>query len=103
MEYLPESTDAYTRSSDPQTSHDAAERVKTTRLESLVYKTLKECGQPMTALCVSRKIGIDKWSISPRFKPLEDKGLIERAGTMTVLNSGGNPRKLNAWKVTTPL
>jgi hypothetical protein len=91
-------TDAYARSSDPKPSHEAAERVSATALESEVYKTLRH-DMLMTSLDVSRITGIPIWSISPRFKPLERKGLIERVGTMVVLNSNGRPRKLTAWRV----
>jgi hypothetical protein len=94
----PPKTDAYARSSDPKPSHDAAERASATVLEAEVYKTLKEHGGLMTSLCVVRVIKKPAWSISPRFKPLERKGLIERAGTLVVLNSNGRPRKLTAWR-----
>jgi hypothetical protein len=92
-------TNAYARRSDPKSSHEAAERVSATALELEVYKTLKEQGRPMTSLCVVRIMKKPAWSISPRFKPLERKGLIERVGTMVVLNSNGKPRQLTAWRV----
>lgn len=94
----PPRTDAYARSSDPKPSHDAAERSRATALEAEVYKTLKEHGGRMTCLCVVDALKKPAWSISPRFKPLERKGLIERVGTMLVLNSNGRPRKLTAWQ-----
>jgi hypothetical protein len=54
----PSETEAYARSSDPQPSHDAAQRVSATALEAKVYKTLKECGTRMTSLGVSSATGI---------------------------------------------
>ena len=94
----PPRTDAFARSSDPKPSHEAAERMAVTRLEAEVCEALKAHGGLMTCLCVSRAMNKPAWSISPRFKPLERKGLIERVGTMVVLNSNGRPRKLTAWR-----
>ena len=70
---------AYARSSDPSTSHEAAARVDTNALEKLVVEDLIANG-PATSTQVATRVGRDKWSISPRFKPLELKDLIHRTG-----------------------
>ena len=68
---------AYARQSDPATSHEAARRVDTTKLERMVLGGLDGHG-PMTSKEIAAKAGKDKWSISPRMKPLEDGGLVTR-------------------------
>jgi Mn-dependent DtxR family transcriptional regulator len=90
---------AYARHSDPDTSHEAAHKMSFTDKEQMVYAALAETGVPMTSLCVARALDVDPWSVSPRFKPLEDKGAIERCGKLTVLNSSGNIAALTAWRI----
>ena len=74
---------AYARSSDPDTSHAAATRVAphVGPLEGRVFGALLAIPSGLGGLTV-REISvhtrIDKWSISPRMKPLEDKGFIRR-------------------------
>lgn len=68
---------AYARHTDPQSSHDAARSVDTTTLEQLVMLALEELGGG-TSASVSEHLDLDRVSISPRFKPLERKGLIRR-------------------------
>ena len=98
-------TDAYARPFDPATSHEAAEKMQFTNKEKIVYDVLVATGVPMTSLCIMRYLksqyGGDAfaWSVSPRLKPLERKGLIRRAGRKLVLNSSGNPAELTAWVV----
>lgn len=93
-------TEAYARDSDPRTAHDAAELTSAAALELIVYKVLKTHGTRMTSLCVMRALGWSTaWSISPRFRPLERKGLIEQAGELVVPNSSGKPRALMAWQI----
>jgi len=74
---------AYARSSDPSPSHDAAARVapKVGALERRVVEALLATPSGSGGLTVpeiSAATGIDKWSISPRMKPLEGKGLVRR-------------------------
>ena len=91
-------TDAYARSSDPDTSHSAAERMRMSRLERDVYQFLLD-HYPVayTSIEIAKAMGKDKWSISPRLKPLMDKGLVERT-TKVALNSSGKMRELKAWR-----
>ena len=67
---------AMARRTDPDTSHVAALTVDANRLEGLVV--LKDRPEGCTVKEISAILSIDKWSISPRMKPLEGKGLVER-------------------------
>lgn len=86
---------AYARSSDPDTSHEAAHRTsfEVQRLEALVFRTLKEHGTWMSVLMIEEATGENRWSISPRMLPLEEAGLIERK-KMPGKNSTGKIRNL---------
>ena len=69
---------ARARATDPETSHDAAARVDVTRRESQVMDALVALDGQATSREIAYKAGVDKWSISPRLKPLEEKGYIRR-------------------------
>ncbi len=86
---------AYARASDPVTSHLAARSVDTGRLESLVVAALKTYG-PMTSIEISAVVNIGAWSISPRLKPLEEKGLVER--TLERRKNNGKGKGLIVWQ-----
>lgn len=99
----PETT-SYARSSDPETSHEAADKISLSNMEQVVYDVLAETGERMTSLCITRYLedrrGDNRaWSVSPRLRPLEEKGAIKRDGKMTVENSNGRDAKLTAWIV----
>jgi hypothetical protein len=69
------------RNQDPVTSHQAAQAVDTTKLESLVYEAIK--GFPDG--CISDEIlamypNYPYSSITARYRGLLDKGLIEVSG-----------------------
>ena len=69
------------RREDPVTSHQAAQKVDTTKLESLVYEAIK--GFPDG--CISDEIlemypNYPYSSITARYKSLLDKGFIEVTG-----------------------
>jgi len=71
---------AKARYSDPETSHAAAESLSSTeiaRLERFVYTTIRSQPNGATWDELYYITGIAKASISPRFKPLRNKGLIE--------------------------
>lgn len=68
---------AYARRTDPKQSHDAARRVAVNQLERLVLETLEKYG-PLTVKQIAHFCRKDKWSISPRMKPLETKGRVYR-------------------------
>ena len=69
---------AMARRTDPDTSHIGALTVDANRLEKLVVSALTQYPNGCTVKEISVILDIDKWSISPRMKPLEGKGLIER-------------------------
>ena len=69
------------RKEDPTTSHQAAQKVDTTKLESLVYEAIK--GFPDG--CISDEIlemypNYPYSSITARYRALLDKGFIEVSG-----------------------
>ena len=49
-----------------------------TKRERQALEGLRSLGGKGTSSEVAAEIGVDKWSISPRMKPLERKGQIER-------------------------
>lgn len=66
------------RNTDPDTSHAAAESVDTTRLEMIVLDTITACGSlGATWDELHTRTGLNKASISPRFRPLCNKNLIK--------------------------
>jgi len=91
----PKRGDAYARGTDPSTSQEAARRASyaATKREAIVYKAAFENGGWMTTLMLEAATGINRWSISPRLKPMARKKLIERA-IMVGINSLGKPANL---------
>lgn len=93
--------DAKARSTDPQTSHDAADAMlasgKAARLERAVLECLHRENRRMTTPEIAEAIDMHLWSISPRMAPLARKGFIARDGTKPCLNSNGRVRSLTAW------
>jgi DNA-binding MarR family transcriptional regulator len=65
------------RRSDPAASKEAAAKVDVTRTEGIVLDALRKWG-PMSTREISRKTDIDRLSISPRMKPLEERGKVKR-------------------------
>lgn len=66
---------ALARRADPETSKQAAAKVNTAKLESKVLYTLNAYG-PQTAHEIAERTGIALVSISPRLRPLANKGKI---------------------------
>lgn len=84
------------RKEDPTTSHEAAQVVDTTKLESLVYEAIK--GFPEG--CISDQVlelfpQYPYSSITARYKSLLDKGFIEIVGVKV----GRSGRKQRVMKV----
>lgn len=71
--------DAYAHKSDPDTSHEAARSVNVPELESRVLQAIVVLSGA-TSKEVAAYLEISPWSVSPRFRPLERKGLIEKTG-----------------------
>ena len=69
------------RNGDLFTSAEAARSVKVPELERVVLRTLQNSISPMTADEVGVITDIPYKTISPRFKPLRQKGLIRVVGT----------------------
>lgn len=70
------------RRTDPETSHDAAKSINTTRLEAEVLAAIRTFGDKG---CIADEIEARlphlQWcTLTPRFKPLLEKGLIEDTG-----------------------
>lgn len=71
---------AHARASDPETSHEAAAKVNVGELEAKVLKVLRVAEGPKSSHDIAAILGAELVSISPRMKPLEARGLVERAG-----------------------
>lgn len=71
---------AHARASDPETSHEAAASVNVAALEAKVLKVLRASGEPKSSHQIAALLGLELVSISPRLKPLEERGLVKRAG-----------------------
>ena len=78
FDFIPEER-AFARRGDPDSSKEAAVSVEAAlpHLQQLVLDALKAMG---TATCeeVSDRVELERVTISPRFKPMEKAGLIER-------------------------
>lgn len=84
------------RNTDPDTSRDAAASVDCNQYEWLVLKVLYlENGATIKA--VTQSANRPEVSISPRFRPLAEKGLIYDTGERRTNPSG---RKAILWKLT---
>ena len=93
-------THAAARPGDPSTSHLAAENIKQSRLEAAVYVFMwARRSRYMTVVEIAKEMGIDKWSVSPRMKPLWIKGYLDDPIKVVAVNSAGNIRMLQAWRV----
>jgi hypothetical protein len=87
------------RRTDPDTSHEAAEKVNSTRLEQMVYEVIARHSDG----CISDDIvkalpGHGVQTISPRYAPLIRKGFIEDTGERRQGNNGRQQRVLRVIK-----
>jgi DNA-binding MarR family transcriptional regulator len=69
---------AYARNTDPGPSHAAAEAVDATKLEALTLAVLRRFPCGLTSFEIAEILGLEWSSISPRMKPLEERGLVVR-------------------------
>jgi len=83
------------RSTDPPTSHAAAFTACANLNEAIVLRLLAEQG-PETIVGITDQTG-NYGGISPRFRPLANRGLIEDTGELWENPSG---RKAIAWRIT---
>ena len=73
------SVPARSRLTDPQTSRDAASRVDAPNLADRVLTELRVNG-PGTSREIAERMGLSLVTVSPRLKPLEDAGEVQRIG-----------------------
>lgn len=71
---------ALARTQDPATSHAAAARVDAPKISDLVLAELRAHG-PGTSHDLAARLGLSLVTVSPRLKPLELAGKVERRGT----------------------
>ena len=93
---------AYARGGDPHTRHDAASSLSSdavSHCETVVWQALKARGTHGATWDELHDLtGMDKATISPRFKPLREKGLIRRQviydgdGKTPLVGASGRPR-----------
>ena len=86
------------RKYDPQTSADAAESLNVTELEAVVYEAIKSFGRTG---CISDDVlvvlpDIRYGSITPRYRKLLEKGLIEITGETRRAVSGRSQRVMRS-------
>lgn len=73
---------AYARYSDPDTSWEAAAKVPVSEREARVLGALKAAGASgLTTHEIEDVTGLAAGTVTPRMKPLEEKGLVVRIGT----------------------
>lgn len=89
-------TEAHARTTDPSTSIEAAAAVQTSEAEQIVYQCLQRNKNGMTSHEVAEATGLPLVNVSPRFRPLANKGLIEPTGDRRTNPSG---RSAIVWKV----
>lgn len=75
---------ALSRTSDPITSDCAAETVHVERVEGDIMRTLRYWPSGLTTQELASSMNVARDSLSPRMKPLEQKGLVYRDGTRRV-------------------
>lgn len=81
------------RNTDPDTSHQAAVVVDTSKLEALVYEVIAKYPEGCIADDVERELAyLRSHSITPRFAPLIRKGFIYDTGERRRAASGRNQR-----------
>jgi hypothetical protein len=84
---------AHARNTDPQTSKDSAAMLNVPPIEKDIYATLT---RPMTTHEIADASGIPYWTVTPRMKPMEGKGLVKRNGETRKSPVSG--RKLELWE-----
>ena len=87
------------RTTDPDTSMDAAEKIDSTTLEQQVYEVIaKHPGGCIAEEVMSYFPNHGVQTISPRFAPLLRKGLIQDTGERRKASTGHSQRVLKAIK-----
>ncbi len=87
---------AYSRATDPITAYDAAQQLTVARVEMVVLERLRELRDTgATSDEMASLTGIDRVSVSPRFRPLVKKGLVEPSAERRM---GRSRRPSIVWK-----
>lgn len=73
-------TEAHARAGDPDTSHAAADTAGRSDLQALALAGLASLGGRGTSKEIAAHVGVGRDSISPRMKPLENRGDVRRDG-----------------------
>lgn len=81
------------RATDPQTSLFAAKSLPTAHLERLVIESLRTHGDA-TSHELAERLNLSLVTVSPRLRPLEKRGSVERAGT----KPGASGRLQTLWR-----
>jgi predicted transcriptional regulator len=79
---------ASARNSDPLTSDLAADSVNVTRLEEIALRTIRMAPQGLTSEELARETGMSLVTVSPRLRPLLEKGLVMKASETRANRSG---------------
>jgi predicted transcriptional regulator len=81
---------ARARRADPPTSHEAARSVKVTDLEAVVLEALRLSYNGLTSHELAERTGLSLVTVSPRLRPLADKGEVRDSGRKRKGESGRN-------------
>jgi predicted ArsR family transcriptional regulator len=84
-------TVARARRRDPDTSHDAAASIRMSDMERRVYRCLGGKLGAATSFEIAAFLGLSLVTVSPRLKPLVEKGLVRDSGRRK-LGETGRPR-----------
>lgn len=87
---------AHARRSDPPTSKAAAASIEVARMEAQVLEVLRQYPAGLTTEQIAGYTGEPLVSISPRLRPLAEKGLVEDSDERRLNVSG---RRAIIWKV----
>ncbi len=79
---------ARARRRDPDTAKKAAARVPVADLEGRVLRALRLSRDGMTTHELARLLKVDLVSVSPRMRPLAEKGLVQDSGERRKGDSG---------------
>lgn len=86
---------AFARTHDPLTSHLAAASAHVSRLEEVVLDEIRLAKNGLTIDELVAITGLDKVSLSPRFRPLCKKGLIIETNET---RRGASGRRQTVWR-----
>lgn len=81
---------AFARQSDPDTAQDAARSLtgQLTTLEKLCLQEIEKSSAGLTSHEIAQLTGLHLVTVSPRLRPLSDKGRIADSGVRRVGSSG---------------